>query len=430
LKPSKTELRALSRTFSDRATAGETNSFFGLMPDIDFIFTSTGETSRIFENLLSDPHVWACVQSRKSGVLSSEWRMEYPKSTESTAKIIDPIFAKLDIYNIVSWLLDAPLYGFSALEIVWKFDGKWIVPDIIEQRPNYWFEFDTENQLRFLAEGEPNGIILPKWKFIIARHFPSFENPYGKRLLSRCFWPVTFKRSGTRFWMLYMEKYGVPWIIGKVPKNTTDERRAEILDMLTNMLQDAVAVIDTDQEVDTLKINDKNATTDLFYKMLEFSNAEISKAVLSQTLTTEIGDKGAYAAASAHLSVRQEVCDFDKKLVIRALNELISLICLLNFGDPTGPIFTFVEDSDVRLDLAQRDVLLQRMGVRFTQVYYERNYNFRQDEFTLTKPEPQGGTSEPESDDPDGDVGTTPPDDDQSGPKSETPTDQPETEDQ
>lgn len=164
--------------------------------------------------------------------------------------------------------------------------------------------------------------------------------------------------------------------------------------------------------------------------MLEFSNAEISKAVLSQTLTTEIGDKGAYAAASAHLSVRQEVCDFDKKLVIRALNELISLICLLNFGDPTGPIFTFVEDSDVRLDLAQRDVLLQRMGVRFTQVYYERNYNFRQDEFTLTKPEPQGGTSEPESDDPDGDVGTTPPDDDQSGPKSETPTDQPETEDQ
>ena len=44
-------------------------------------------------------------------------------------------------------------------------------------------------------------------------------------------------------------------------------------------------------------------------------NSEISKAVLGQTLTTEIGSTGSYAAANTHMAVRQDIIDADKNLL-------------------------------------------------------------------------------------------------------------------
>ena len=49
------------------------------------------------------------------------------------------------------------------------------------------------------------------------------------------------------------------------------------------------------------------------------ANAEISKAVLGQTLTTEIGERGSYAAAQAHNEVREHLAAADRPIVRGAI---------------------------------------------------------------------------------------------------------------
>ena len=48
------------------------SDIYSRMPDPDVLFQNTGHSVRIFNELLSDPHVLACYQSRKAGVLNSE----------------------------------------------------------------------------------------------------------------------------------------------------------------------------------------------------------------------------------------------------------------------------------------------------------------------------------------------------------------------
>jgi phage gp29-like protein len=361
---------------------------WGYLPDPDPILTKLGADVLVFERLLADAHVFACYQSRKAGVLTSEFRIEYPNGTEKMSKLFDKMVVDLDMDRIVAQLLDAPFYGFSVNEVLWNsIDGKWL-PGDIQQKPNNWFVFDKENRIRFLCKKNwLEGILLPEFKFLVPRNFPTYENPYGIRALSRCFWPVTFKKLGYKYWNMFMEKFGIPWLFGKVPRGSTTEERQAMLEMLEAMIQSAVAVINDDESVDALAIAQKQGgagSDNIFNALVNSANGEISKAILTQTLTTEIGDKGAYAASQSHLSIRVDICSMDKKLVAAAFKQLFKWVADLNFaGAENAPYLKFVEEDDAKEAHSRRDSQLSSQGVRFKPQYYIRTYNLRADEFEV-----------------------------------------------
>ena len=70
---------------------------------------------------------------------------------------------------------------------------------------------------------------------------------------------------------------------------------------------------------------------------LDFHNAEISKAVLTVTLTTETQKSGSYKAAEIHKEMLNYLGITDKKLVERALNELLRYYTELNYGKIDAP---------------------------------------------------------------------------------------------
>ena len=330
-------------------------------------------------------------------MLTTEWRIDYPKGSEKVSSFLDEVVRNLKVEQIISQVLEAPFLGFSVCEVIWKeVSGKW-VPASVEQKPNRWFVFDKENRLRFLTRGnlEP-GELLPEYKFLLIQNFPTYDNPYGIRTLTRCFWPVTFKKGGFKYWSIFMEKFGIPWLIGKVPPATTRETRDEILAMLTAMVQNAVAVINDNESIDTLSAGGKSSSTQsgsigVFQGMVNAANGEISKAILTQTLTTEVGDKGAYAASQSHLSVRQDLCAMDKKLVAGVFNQLFRWICELNFSGLTVfPTMRFVEEEDAKEELARRDSQLRSQGVKLKKAYYVRAYNLRDDEFEIEEVDQPG----------------------------------------
>ena len=185
-----------------------------------------------------------------------------------------------------------------------------------------------------------------------------------------------------KFWILFCEKYGIPYLIGKHPRGASKEETELLADLLENMIQDAIAVIPDDSSVEIMEA-DKSSSADVFQSLIDAMNAEISKAILGQTLTTEIGSTGSYAASQTHMSVRQDIIDSDKKIVEKTINQLIKWIYELNFPNQDIPQFEMYEIEDVDLTLAQRDKVLVDCGVKFTKKYFIKNYGFDEEDIEI-----------------------------------------------
>jgi phage gp29-like protein len=381
LKGNRESKSSLSSIIASRERSIDFMSAFSLyLPDPDPILKKAGKDIKVYRDLLSDAHAGACALSRKAGVKSLEWELDRGKSKSKQAKLITDLFANLDLDRIIGEILDAAMFGYAPIEIIWEKAGKYILPSDLAGKPPEWFNFSTDNELQFRTKEKWTGEPVPPRKFLLPRYNPTYDNPYGERVLSRCFWPVTFKRGGIKFWVVFTEKYGMPYAIGKHPRGANEQERNDMLNMLERMVQDAIAVIPDDSSVDFLEAGTRSASADIYEKLLTFSNMEISKAILGQTLTTEMQSVGSYAAAQVHLEVREEIVDADKRLVENTLNTLIRWIYEINFSDSGFPMFSMYEEEDVDKTLAERDKILVDSGVKFTRQYWLRTYKFDEED--------------------------------------------------
>ena len=148
------------------------------------------------------------------------------------------------------------------------------------------------------------------------------------------------------------------------------------------MVQDAIAVIPDDSSVEIQEAN-KSSSAEIYEKLIDKMNAEISKAILGQTLTTEIGSTGSYAASNTHFAIRQDIVDSDRKLVESVINQLIQWIYEINFSNQEVPVFEMYEPEDVDLTLAQRDKILSETGVKFTKEYFIKAYGLEEEDFDI-----------------------------------------------
>ncbi len=309
-------------------------SFFkhlGILPSADKLLSRQGKTYDTLRDLKNDPHVWACIQSRKSGLLSLSWSLE---GTSPRKSEIERILDELDIYSLFCDILEAPLFGFQPLEIVWDYNSKsqlGFVPKKIEAKPQEWFFFDGENKLRIRGESVDASAVAPPEKILCVFHDASYQNPYGTSLLSKCYWSCTFKNGALRFWINFMEKFGMPVVLGKYNRGASESEIKDLLDALSSMSENSVIVSPMDIDI-SLEDPARSSSVELYHELIKLMNAEISKAILSQTLTTEL-DTGSYAASQTHLSIRKEVIKSDINLVERCLNNLIRLIYQVNGFD-------------------------------------------------------------------------------------------------
>ena len=375
--------KSLTEEIATRKRALNFYSLANILPDPDIVLRKQGKDVRVYKELLCDPHVFACVQSRKSGVLSLEWEINRGLDKDEKAEAIENLLKQLDIHKLISDILDATQFGFQPLEIIWKRDKSgYILPEKIVAKPPEWFCFDDNNTLKFRTKENYYGEELPNKKFLLAQNNPSYNNPYGERTLSRVFWPVTFKKGGLKFWVIFTEKYGMPHLIGKHPRGATKEETNTLADMLEEMVQDAIAVIPDDSSVEIQEAN-KSSSAAIYEQLIDKMNAEISKAILGQTLTTEIGSTGSYAASNTHFAIRQDIIDADKKLVEQTINQLIQWIYEINFSTADIPVFEMYAPEDVDLTLAQRDKILSDTGVKFTKEYFIKNYGLEGEDFDI-----------------------------------------------
>ncbi|VWC47107.1 PF06074 family protein [Burkholderia aenigmatica] len=369
-----------SKSLSDQiATRGRSIDFYGLgmyLPNPDPVLKALGKDIKVYRELRADAHVGGCIRRRKAAVKALEWGLDRDKAKSRVAKSIEAIFADLDLSRIITEMLDAVLYGYQPMEVMWGKVGGYLVPVDVVGKPADWFLYSPENELRFRSrQAQLQGEELPPRKFLVPRQDPSYHNPYGFADLSMCFWPTTFKKGGLKFWVQFTEKYGAPWVIGKHPRSASDAETNQLLDRLEDMVQDAVAVIPDDSSVDIKEAAGKTGSTEVYERLLHFCRSEVSIALLGQNQTTEANANR--ASAQAGLEVTRDIRDGDKAIVQEAFNTLIRWVCELNFNDGARPVFEMWEQQEVDKVLAERDEKLVRAGAKLTPAYFKRAYSLQ-----------------------------------------------------
>ena len=373
------------------ATRERANEFVRLMrslPDPDPVLRKMGRGITALQELLIDSHLESVWSIRCSAVSGREWFIAAgegggKKEQEAADRFAEQLKA-LDVPRIIEEMMDAVAYGYAPLEILWKPDnGLWGIGNIMGKPPQ-WFEFDPENRLVF-SGGRIAVEPVPENRFMLVQHKATYLNPYGDKVFSKCFWPATFKRQGWQWWTVFVEKYGGAFMYGKYPNRAPEADKVALLECLESMISDAVAIAPEGSEITIDSLANKGGLSNVHAEYINAANGEISKAVLGQTLTTELsGDTGSYAAGQVHNEVREGLALADRRRASAAFNRLASVYTHYNFGSEVlPPTFEFVKDKELYTEQVERDVKMYSIGWRPKKPYIMREYGIPEEDFDM-----------------------------------------------
>lgn len=362
------------------ATRGRSIDFSALgfyLPNPDPILRARGGRIELYRELRTDAHVGGCIRRRKSAVKALEWGLDRDRAKSRINREIEAMFADLDLERLIGEAMEAMLYGYQPMEILWRKAGNLIVPVEVVGKPPEWFHFDADNNLRFKTRDNPfHGEEIAPRKFLLPRQDATYQNPYGFADLSMIFWPIVFKKGGVKFWLSFTEKFGSAFSVGKLPRGATKEERAELLDSLEALIQDGVATIPDDGSVELIEMAGKSASADLYERLVMYCRSEVSIALTGTNQTTEANSNK--ASASAGLEVANDLRDGDAEIVAAAVNQLIRWIVEVNWGGAAAPVFSLWDQESRDKLQAERDKSLKDAGANLTKAYFIRSYNLRE----------------------------------------------------
>lgn len=370
--------KGLTDHIASRARSFDAQSLGMYLPNPDPILKAQGKDITVYRDLRSSALVGGNIRRRKSSVLALERDLKRGNAPVRVERFIRDWLTDLDLDRIIREILDAPLFGFQPMELMWQPLGMHLVPTDLLGKPAEWFLYDQENQLRFRArDAGMSGELCDAKRFVVARQDATYNNPYGFADLSMCFWPVIFMKGGLKFWVQFTEKYGSPWVIGKHPRGASTGETDLLLDSLEAMVQDAVAAIPNDSSVEIIEATGKTGSAEVYRELLVYCRSEINVGLLGQNQTTEASSNK--ASASAGLEVTRDIRDGDKGIVMETFNAIIRRVVDLNFGEHVAaPIYDLWEQEEIDKTLSERDKALTESGVKFTSQYWTRVYNLKE----------------------------------------------------
>lgn len=351
-----------------------------------------GKGLALYDELLRDAQVATVLGKRIDALVGREWMVNAGLADDATAEdaadLVRRAFDGFAFSQAAGKLSGALLRGVAILEVMWHVVGDELVPRRMLGRDPRRFVFRAsdaadggEAELRMLTrEQGVDGVALPPRKFVVHRFGGDFENPWGLGLGHRLFWPVFFKRQGISFWMQGLDKFSQPTAVGKYPAGATTTEKDTLLAALAAISREAGIAIPEGMAVELLEAK-RAGTFDAYESLARYMDEDIAKAVLGETLTTQVGASGSRALGSVHNEVRLEITKADADRLAETLNEgLVRWIVDYNrpayaasglayprlWWDVSEP-----EDLDAR---AARDTKIKGLGYRPTPDYVTQTY--------------------------------------------------------
>lgn len=284
-----------------------------------------------------DLHYLSVIGTRKRAVAQLEITVESASDEAAdieNADLIRDWLRREELEDEVFDILDAIGKGFSVTEIIWDMSERQWWPARLKRRDQRWFEFDQEDGETLYLKGLSGTEDL--WPFKYVTHFAAAKSglPIRGGLARAAAWAYLFKNYGLKDWITYIEVHGQPLRVGKYHSGATETDKEVLLRAVANIGSDAAAIIPSNMMIEFVEAakSGGGTGTDIYEKLANWLDKQVSKAVLGQTLTTEVSG-GSLAAARVHDDVRRDIMRADARQLASALNrDIVRPLIDLNRG--------------------------------------------------------------------------------------------------
>ncbi len=353
--------------------------FTTVLQTTDSILSAKGgiENLKIYRELLRDDQVSAAWLQRRLALTSCDTVVE-PGAEDAlsieAAEALDAELKALAWDDVTEKMLFSQFYGWGVAEVIWRPNGNRVSFDRIVVRDRARFRFDINRNL-YLWTMRGGWELMPDRKFwTITTGADNHDEPYGLGLAHSLYWPVFFKRNDVKFWLMFLEKFGMPTAVAKVPAGMINDPATvqKAVAMLQQIATDAGVVVPDNVVVELLEAARSGAAD--YSGMFEAMNAAISKIIVGQTMTTDNGSSR--AQGEVHERVAQKVVESDSDLLAESFNNgPVKWWAEWNFPGAVPPkVYRQTKPPTDLNAQAERDGKIKALGYEPTEEYILETY--------------------------------------------------------
>jgi len=270
--------------------------------------------------------------------------------------------------RLVSYIIDSRFWGFTLCQF-FK-DGEWIDYNLIPRK-----HADPVRRIILRHQTDITGIAWDEYPDLL---FVGRPDDLG--LLAKAAPWVIYKRNTTGDWSQFSEIFGMP--IQEYTYDTDDEgSRERAISDAANVGSLATFVHGKDTSLNLIEAGNKTGSADVYERLCERCNNEISKLFLGNTLTTESSDTGTQALGTVHKKGEDKITQSDRLYVLDVLNYEAAEILARMGIDTAGGEFCFPEKKD--LDPTSKINILTQLRTGFN-LPVDDDYLY--EEFGISKP--------------------------------------------
>jgi phage gp29-like protein len=361
-----------------------------LLPPTDPIQKQRGFDLRVYAETRRDDQVQTALQQRKLALTGKEWNVlagGTKRQDKAAADFITEQLGNIDFDRANEKMLGTGLfYGHAMAECLWARDGAAIALADIKVKNVRRFGFAPNGELRLLTSANPMGEAVPDRKFwTYSTGGDDDDSPYGLGLAHWLYWPTFFKRNGIKFWLIFLEKFGMPTGVGKYPPGSLAAEKEKLLNALAAIQSDSGVIIPDGMTIELLEAA-RSGSAD-YTALYDRMDAAISKLILGHASTTD-STAGKLGGDNMASEVRSDITAADADLICSSFNRsVVKWLCEWNFPGAALPkVWREVEEPEDLKSRADRDKVIYDMGYKPTLKYITETYD---GEFeAITPPEP------------------------------------------
>jgi phage gp29-like protein len=298
-----------------------------------------------------DSRIGSAIDKRIDNITQLEWQV-----SGDEADIVTGFLNKMRFSQLVEDLMDGKFMGASVFQIPWKEYEGFMVPchpwQIPYSRLYMGSQKDKEDFGKiFISEGKltgnQTGTVIDELVeehphlFIVAtnRDKDGFYDVSG--ILKSILHLYIIKYYALVFWMQYAEKYGEPYMLGKLAVNDFKQYKRDMEKALKNVGRDRYGVV-----VDTMDIEAiaTQGTPEIYKQLIDYVDESATIKILGNNLTSKV-DGGSYSAALVHDAGEKRKLISDSTWLAEIINDqIITPFMLVNrpsVKDSDYPSFEF-----------------------------------------------------------------------------------------
>jgi len=325
--------------------------FLGYMPNPDDIAVGSAAAYSTYREMMTDPRIKSLVGKLVTSALNYPIRLTQPKgcSNEVFKFVQEQTLFSSNYYNKAKRVLMGGLkYGFSVNEMVWDeipngTSTTWLPTNIITRKPER-FVFDMDWNLIWKKSGGEQKPLDDNFKWLVFRHEPEDESPYGTSILRSVYWPWMFKKAGYEFWLQATEKFSVKSLLAifEMPSGPGQEpevqkRAANLAEMLMSVVSGSASAV---ANVKDIKELGGSGELNTFSALVDACDVQISYGLTGQSLATGNPTTGTQALGTVHADMlREESMGLAMELQ-QVFQKSVNWVVELNYGpEDIPPLF-------------------------------------------------------------------------------------------